>query len=116
MSTFLRLLTLTLAVSAAVACSTNVVGGDGSGGAGAACTKGAIHADSFDQSCSNDTDCAPVYQGSLCTQCLCPTAAISQGALTAYNAAIEASDPPTDVCNCPAFKPPACIEGVCVLP
>jgi hypothetical protein len=70
----------------------------------------------YDQSCASNADCAAVYQGSLCTECLCPTAAINQQALSAYSNAIEAAGPPVGVCNCPAFPPPVCQAGTCVLP
>jgi hypothetical protein len=81
-----------------------------------ACTGLVISAGTYDQSCAGDADCAPVFQGDVCSQCWCPNAAINQSALSAYTAALNASGPSTVICNCPAYPPPVCAAGVCTLP
>ena len=83
---------------------------------GAPCTGGTIQASSYDQSCVADGDCAPVYQGDLCSSCFCPNAAIAQSALAKYQADFAASGHGPDTCFCPDFPPPVCQGGVCVMP
>jgi hypothetical protein len=91
--------------------------------AGAACTKGSISAASFNQSCSTDADCVAIAEGSLCGPCFCPNAAINQGALPAYDGALQDAGPPVSTCSCPIIPSPVCTGpgaadggGVCTLP
>jgi hypothetical protein len=84
--------------------------------AGPPCNPEVISASSFNQTCQSDADCVAVYQGSLCTDCLCPNAAINQGALSAYTTVFNAEGPPTSICDCPAIPPPVCKGGMCTLP
>jgi hypothetical protein len=84
--------------------------------AGAPCSGGTILASDFDQSCASAADCAAVYQGSLCTECFCPNAAVNgKGGLSAYEAAI-AGKTGNGLCECPESPPPVCNAGVCVAP
>jgi hypothetical protein len=81
---------------------------------GAPCTAGSIQASQFDQTCNGDADCTGVYQGSLCSMCFCPNAAINQKALQAYQSDFTPGGPST--CFCPAFPAPVCTNGVCTVP
>ncbi len=84
--------------------------------AGAPCSAGSIVAASYDQSCASDSDCTAIYAGDLCSSCFCPTAAINQGGLAAYQAAFAAAQTGPGDCECPEFPPPVCNAGQCVLP
>jgi hypothetical protein len=75
-----------------------------------------IEASHYDQSCATDTDCLAVYQGSLCSNCFCPNAAISQTALPAYQSNFAASGPHPGICDCPLIHSPVCSAGACTLP
>jgi hypothetical protein len=75
-----------------------------------------IEASSYNQVCSADIDCAPVYQGSVCSGCFCPTAAINRAALPAYQKDFAASGPHPGGCECPLIPAPVCNAGVCTLP
>ncbi len=86
-------------------------GGAGTGG----CPGGTIEASSYDQSCKVDGDCAAIYQGTLCSSCFCPNAAVDQGALAQYQADFASRSHGVNVCFCPAFPPPFCNAGVCAL-
>jgi hypothetical protein len=56
-----------------------------------------VSASSFDQSCTQDTDCIPVYQGDVCGNfCAGDNASINVSAETAYQAAVNAAQK-----NCP---------------
>jgi hypothetical protein len=83
---------------------------------GPPCNPGTISASSFNQTCQSAADCIAVYQGDLCTDCLCPNAAINQGALSAYTTVLDADGPPVSTCGCPAIPPPTCTGGMCTLP
>ena len=92
---------LLLALSAAACTSSNASGGPSdssaditalladASGDGPCTSTASILASSFDQSCVSDLDCVPVGQGSVCAECgfVCPSAAINNGALAAYQAA-----------------------------
>jgi hypothetical protein len=72
-----------------------------------------IVASHYDRSCAVDADCAPVYQGSLCSHCFCPTAAISKAALPAYQGDFSAAGQPVSICACPTYPLPVCDGGHC---
>ena len=84
--------------------------GDATSATGVCTSTASILASSFDQSCVSDLDCVPVGQGSVCPVCnfVCPSAAINEGALTAYQAAaVNAGATLTAFCGCPGcgFRP-----------
>lgn len=80
------------------------------------CGKTILAAD-YDQSCASDADCAPVYEGNLCSACRCPNATVNQQALPAYDAALATVKPQEgEVCSCPFFGAPVCSAGKCVMP
>jgi hypothetical protein len=82
-----------------------------------ACTEPTPSCDQEVELCvAGDADCAPVYQGSLCSQCWCANAAISKTALPAYQSDVEAAGPPVSTCDCPASRPPVCDGGICTIP
>jgi hypothetical protein len=63
--------------------SSSSTGGSSSGsssGGGAT-----ILASSFDQSCTQDTDCSAVTEGSVCAACSCPNAAVAKSARTSFD-------------------------------
>lgn len=80
---------------------------------GGGCTKGSISASSYDQACKSDSDCVAVYQGSACSACYCPNAAINAAAVTKYRSDFAALDPTTGICSCPVIPTPTCQAGVC---
>jgi hypothetical protein len=69
-------------------------GADGGGAAtapGPSTTACVVLASNYDQSCSADTDCAPVYSGYVCVpNCFCPQSAINVGALVQFNSDVAA--------------------------
>ena len=84
-------------------------------------TRCAISADSYDRSCSADSDCIAVGVGDGCAfPCLlqCPNAAISVGAYDEYRAHV-AETPlgacPMMFCGCPAAGQLRCNGGQCEL-
>jgi hypothetical protein len=81
--------------------------------AGAICTPQVIWATDYDQSCTSNSDCVPVYQGSLCSECRCPNETINSAELAKYEAASNTPGQPPASCFCPAFPPPLCQQGVC---
>ncbi len=83
---------------------------------GGACAEGTIEASSYDRTCAADSDCIIVYQGSLCSECLCGNAAISQSAQSAYESDFAARPQNANVCNCPDEALPVCTSGVCTEP
>ena len=121
---------LLLALSAAACTSSNASGGPSdssaditalladASGDGPCTSTASILASSFDQSCVSDLDCVPVGQGSVCAECgfVCPSAAINNGALAAYQAAaVDGGGTFTGLCGCPAYGPPCCHQGQCSL-
>ncbi len=68
--------------------------------------------------CTQDSDCSPVYQGNACSDCLCPNAAIATSAMSAYTAAAQTAEHEgccgVNVCDCPNIKA-SCQSGTCVL-
>jgi hypothetical protein len=92
--------------------------GNASGSSDSCTSTASILASSFDQSCVSDLDCVPVGQGSVCPVCnfVCPSAAINEGALTAYQAAaVNAGATLTAFCGCPGYAGPCCHRGQCSL-
>lgn len=80
-------------------------------------TNTTIKASDFDQSCTTAADCAPIYEGAICTPCACPNAAIAKKDLAKYNdTRADADCPPTGV-QCDACSPPAvtCAGGKCAI-
>ena len=74
-----------------------------------------IDASSFDQSCKATSDCVPVFAGELCAgACRCPNATINASSTSAYATAIS-EVPSGQTCGCPAYFPPECLSGKCVL-
>jgi hypothetical protein len=85
--------------------------------AGGPCTKGSVTASDYDQACTTDADCTPVFQGSMCGPCACTNAAINKSALPAYNAGVTAAGGPlVNTCLCPGLPSGVCSAGVCTLP
>jgi hypothetical protein len=75
-----------------------------------------IAASSYDQSCRQDADCVPVYQGELCNaECTCPNAAINSGDVARYQADYSASVNNPNVCDCALLPRPRCVASVCTL-
>jgi hypothetical protein len=80
---------------------------------GPACS---IAATSYDQSCTQDADCVPVFQGSVCTDhCGCANAAINQKDLTQYQTDLAATAKTPSICECPNIPAPRCVNAVCSL-
>jgi len=84
--------------------------------AGAHCLT--IDLSAFDTSCTGDTDCIPVYDGTLCDgyTCVCPIGgAINVNDQSRYAALVDTvhrgSGPG---CGCPAVGNPRCLQGQCV--
>ncbi len=83
------------------------------GSEGGACVD--IEPSSDEQSCQTTSDCLPAFAGKLCAGgCTCPNATINVSSQPAYQAAINAL-PAGRLCGCPAFFPPECVAGRCVL-
>jgi len=79
------------------------------------CNSGGNHsiaASEFQQSCSVDSDCVPVYEGTLGCCGACANAAVNQVGYTAYQKAASDRRP---TCNvqppCPAFTDVLCKAG-----
>jgi len=77
-----------------------------------------ISASSYDRSCQQDSDCFPVFSGSVCgsataTLCACENAAISVKARVQYENDLDAVNPPR--CPCPSSPPVGCKAGTCGL-
>jgi hypothetical protein len=77
---------------------------------------GTVTASDYDQSCVTDSDCEPVYQGSLCDPgCGCANAVINACAVDQYLSDLESrSDGSGSQCTCPDVGV-ACVKGVCTL-
>jgi hypothetical protein len=84
---------------------------------GGGCPQGAIAAASHDQSCTSDSDCVAVYEGSYCNVCRCPNATVSQAAAAAYEAALADAGVSTSTCfGCPPLDgTAACVGGKCAV-
>ena len=80
------------------------------------CSTAKISASSYDQSCTQNADCVAVWDGSVCTNCRCPNAAINRSALPQYQSDLAAMHPTPSICDCPAFPPPTCLSGTCTTP
>jgi len=75
----------------------------------------------YDDGCTNDSDCAAVWFGDLCTAGVCagcqPNAAINVSSTSAYQSDISKLVDGSPICSCP---PPelgsaaCCMDGVCV--
>ncbi|HEX4340769.1 MAG TPA: hypothetical protein VH062_32900 [Polyangiaceae bacterium] len=85
------------------------------GDAAATCT---ILASSYDQSCTQDSDCVPVGEGKGCgAPCgpLCPSTAINVNAEATYRA--DLAKTPYGYCGfncgCPVSGTPRCVHGKC---
>jgi hypothetical protein len=89
---------------------------DGGGGGG---TGGTITASSYDQSCQADTDCVPIFAGTVTCCGGCPNAAINASDESKYENDLTADHP--NVCNgaCPAIAcapvTAICTAGQCTL-
>lgn len=65
------------------ASTTTSGGGDRDGGSDGGSQE--IHAADFEQSCTADSDCVPVYEGDVCAVCKCNDAAIASSAAQSYD-------------------------------
>jgi hypothetical protein len=78
-----------------------------------------VEATDFSQSCAQDSDCTPVFSGSICNgaaeSCTCPNSAIATSALDAYEAATSLPGTPTVACSCPAIPEPRCVANRCAM-
>ena len=76
-----------------------------------------IQASNYDQSCTTDSDCVAVAEGSFCYPGAgrCPSAAIRTSALTQYQADVSKTFAAACVVltSCPAFGSPSCVAGMC---
>ncbi len=73
-----------------------------------------IAVSSYDVSCTQASDCISIYAGELCDgDCACPNATVSASEQSKYDQAINGII--TGLCGCPAFFPPECLSGKCVL-
>ena len=73
-----------------------------------------ISAASYDQSCTQASDCVAVYSGALCgDSCACANSAISTGAQSQYNSDLSAST--YERCPCASPPPVACTSGTCAV-
>ena len=80
-----------------------------------------IQASNYDQSCTNDSDCAPVAVGDFCdpTAGTCPNAAINKDALSQYQADVAKTQAAMcgTVTGCPGYSfsyaGPCCRQGKC---
>ena len=87
----------------------------------AACTGTVIHASSYDQSCTTDSDCVAVAEGNACIACgfNCANAVINVSAQAQYRADIantpagSSESDPACVSGCPAEFVPCCRAGQC---
>jgi hypothetical protein len=72
-----------------------------------------ISAAEFQRSCSADSDCVPVYEGTLgCCGGACPNSAINQMSQAAYESAMSSRTPTcTTVLPCPFFSSVTCKSG-----
>jgi hypothetical protein len=87
-------------------------GSVGNGGDAKLCVEVALS--SFDQSCNQDSDCATITTGTLCTgDCRCGGATINQSGLARYES--ETSGLGVSACHCPLEGIPHCISGTCSL-
>ncbi|MDQ3334434.1 MAG: hypothetical protein M4D80_04680 [Myxococcota bacterium] len=81
-----------------------------------------VLASRFDQSCTYNSDCVAVYEGSACAPCRCANAAIHRDALPKYRAEIGAywaCYAPEDCgADCQAVTGDAaiCVANKCTLP
>jgi hypothetical protein len=70
----------------------------------------------FDVSCTQASDCTPVFTGSFCTNCTCPDSAINVADMAKYQAEAQAKESGADrsgpVCDCLAALP-TCVQGRC---
>jgi hypothetical protein len=71
--------------------------------ADSAVTKTTLSASEFDQSCDIDSDCVPVYEGSVCAACRCAEAAIATKDASQYAAELAERAK-----SCPAPKETKC--------
>jgi hypothetical protein len=81
--------------------------------AGSADACASLSASSYDRSCATNDDCVSVYEGSLCSDCLCPNAAIARSAQPTYESDRASLGGGPSVCFCPAIASPVCRAGVC---
>jgi hypothetical protein len=75
---------------------------------------------SFDTSCQADSDCEPIYYGTICPgwTCACSNAAINIASLSSYQQVYRTVPPETgDPCECPASVggPVRCVAHECVM-
>lgn len=78
-----------------------------------------LFARDYDQSCSQDTDCQPVSEGTICTPCPCNTAAVNSKDYVKYvteqSSRVQKCDPATrtgsSVCAACASKTGKCDSG-----
>ena len=90
---------------------------------GGGCTSAAAHSIStleFQRSCSIDSDCVPVYEGTLtcCALAECPNAAINQLSYPAYKSTAASRKPTCDGVPCVAItvvckSAAICAGGTC---
>jgi hypothetical protein len=88
---------------------------DGDCTADGGCLKGSLAARDYDQACNVDADCTGVYEGTICSMCRCPNAAIAASAHAAYLADYAAKTPGPSTCAC-ATNAARCDAGRCTLP
>ena len=73
-----------------------------------------ISVTSYGQACENDGECTAVFQGDVCTPCLCPNAGILTTALSTYTADVAKlrmqCGPIAEV----ACKPCSPMRGLCI--
>jgi hypothetical protein len=78
-----------------------------------------LSADSYDRSCTKDSDCEVVYVGDVCVCCGDQAAAINVADDARYRADVNSADKgcPDIHCSgaCVASPPTACIAGSCTV-
>jgi hypothetical protein len=74
-------------------------------------TCASISTSSYDQSCTESSDCVAVPEGNICLdECACTYGAISESAVTKY----QSNFPQLGQESCPCTPlPPTCQSGVC---
>lgn len=94
---------------------TGAGGGSSTGGGGCDAASHTIDITEFNVSCTEASDCAPVFIGNFCGNCWCPWTAINVADLKKYQAEaqVKAAGTPGPKCFCPADVP-SCVQGQCV--
>lgn len=79
----------------------------------AACAGTELSASSYDQRCTRDGDCTPVYQGDACAPCGCANAGINSAAVAQYEQELlrlRSRCGPTPATACKSCTP---MHGLC---